>query len=102
MAPRPVTQTHLALRCPYVLVTNQLAEPWRDPQSCCLSPGSMLRAAAEAGHPGHTGAKLGFPDSCQTGGQGMLSITSHCLFCVLQEMANSVYLVMEVSPGGQL
>ena len=62
----------------------------------------MLRTAAEAGHPGHTGAKLGFPDSCQTGGQGVLPTTSHCLFCVLQEMANSVYLVMEVSPGGRL
>lgn len=31
-------------------------------------------------------------------GHGMLPSTSHCLFCVLQEMANSVYLVMEVSP----
>lgn len=30
-------------------------------------------------------------------GQGKLPSTSHCLFCVLQEMANSVYLVMEVS-----
>lgn len=31
-------------------------------------------------------------------GQGKLPSTSHSLFCVLQEMANSVYLVMEVSP----
>lgn len=102
MAPPPVTQAHLALRCPYVLVTNQLAEPWRDPWSHCLRPGGVLRAAAEAGRPGRIGAKPGFPDGCQTGGLGMLPATSHCLFCVLQEMANSVYLVMEVSPGGQL
>ena len=68
----------------------------------CLSPGGVLRAAAGAGCPGHTGAKPGLPDGCQTGGQGVLPSTSHRLFCVLQEMANSVYLVMEVSPGGQL
>lgn len=44
---------------------------------------------------GHTEAERGFLEHCW--GRGVLLSTSHCCFCVLQEMANSVYLVMEVS-----
>ena len=46
---------------------------------------------------GHTEAERSFLEHCWGVGQGVVLSASHCCFCVLQEMANSVYLVMEVS-----
>lgn len=65
------------------------------PGCSCLRPGWHAQGA---GCPGPTGARQAPQGAAGWGcGEPASALSSHCCFCVLQEMASSVYLVMEVS-----
>lgn len=80
--------------------TNLLAKPWH---ACPRAVGACAPwlplpvaqvACSGCWLPRSHWGKTDSPGACGDGPHP----STHCRFCVLQEMANSVYLVMEVSP----